>query len=173
MTDSTEPTGPGANPGPGADGLDLTPVRRADGPGRSKRNWVIMGLLTVAAVAVLYQALTSARVFFLNVDEAVAQRTELGNDTFQMQGTVVTEPVSADDGALLFTIAFGGEEADIRHVGDEPSSLFRLGEAVVTEGRWDDEHFVSRQVLVKHSEEYVEDNPDRVDYELDDPAAAG
>jgi hypothetical protein len=26
---------------------------------------------------------------------------------------------------------------------------------------------VSDQVLVKHSEEYVEDNPDRVDYELD------
>ncbi len=128
---------------------------------------MILGLLGLAAAFVLFQALTSARVFFLNVDEAVAQRAELGTETFRMQGTVIDEPRTGPGGALLFTISFGGEEAEVRHVGDEPSDLFRTGQPVVAEGRWDGVQFVSTQVVVKHSEEYVEDNPDRVDYELD------
>ncbi|MEM9564378.1 MAG: cytochrome c maturation protein CcmE [Actinomycetota bacterium] len=154
----------GAWPGPS---LDLTPSEHLDRPRRRWRNWVIMGVLALAAGFVLVQALTNARVFFLNVDEAVAQRAELEGETFRMQGTVVDEPRTAADGSLLFTVAFGGAEAQIRHVGDEPSNLFELGEAVVAEGRWDGEVFLSSQILVKHSEEYVEDNPDRVDYELE------
>ncbi|MGI9595046.1 MAG: cytochrome c maturation protein CcmE [Acidimicrobiales bacterium] len=70
--------------------------------------------------------------------------------------------------ALLFTISFGGEDALVRHIGNEPSSLFKFGERVVAKGRWDGETFESSQVVVKHSEEYVEDNPSRVDYELDE-----
>ena len=147
--------------------LDLTPATTVDRPGRRWRNWVILGLLALAAGFVLFQALTSARVFFLNVDEAVAQRSELGEKTFRMQGTVIGETSNGPDGALLFTISFGGEEAEIRHVGDEPSDLFRTGQPVVAEGRWDGEQFLSTQVVVKHAEEYIEDNPDRVDYELD------
>lgn len=128
-----------------------------------------MGVFAVAGVAILYQALTSARVFFLNVDEAVAQRAELGDSIFRLQGTVVSEPDAEDAGELLFTVSYGGEDAEIRHVGDEPSSLFKLGEQVVMIGHWEGQVFESDQILVKHSEEYVEDNPDRVDYELEDP----
>lgn len=127
-----------------------------------------MGIFAVAAGFVLFQALSEARVFFLNVDEAIAQKAELGDETFRMQGTVISEPSDGADGSLLFTISYGGQDAQIRHVGDEPSSLFRLGEQVVTEGNWDGDTFKSRQVLVKHSEEYIEDNPARVEYELDE-----
>lgn len=148
--------------------LDLTPQQPSPARGRSWRNWVIMGLLALAAGFVLYQALTSARVFFLNVDEAVAQRSSLGDETFQIQGTVVTEPEVVDGGSLRFTISYGGEDAVVRHVGAEPSSLFRLGQPIVAEGRWDGDAFQSTQILVKHSEEYVEDNPSRVDYDLDE-----
>ena len=94
-----------------------------------------MGGLGLVAAFVLYQALTSARVFFLNVDEAVAQRSELGEETFRMQGTVVSEPSADQDGALLFTISFGGEDAEVRHVGDEPSDLFEVGQPVVADRR--------------------------------------
>ncbi len=149
--------------------LDLTPQQPAAPRSRPWRNWLIMGGLALVAGVVLYQALTSARVFFLNVDEAVEQRATLGDDTFRMQGTVISEPETAADGALLFTVSFGGADAEIRHVGDEPSNLFKLGEQVVAEGHWEGRVFESSQILVKHSEEYVEDNPDRVDYELDEP----
>jgi cytochrome c-type biogenesis protein CcmE len=127
-----------------------------------------MSVLAVVAGVVLYQALTSARVYFLNVDEAVARRAELGDDSFNLQGTVIGEPTTAPDGAMLFTITFGGENAEIRHIGDEPTDLFGVGEPVVAKGRWDGDVFVSEQVLIKHSEEYVEDYPDRVDYQVDD-----
>lgn len=126
-----------------------------------------MGLLTLVAGFVLYQALTNARVFFLNVDEAIEQRSSLGDETFRMQGTVVTKPENAAEGSLLFTMSFAGETAEVRHVGDEPSNLFKLGERIVAEGHWEGRTFESSQILVKHSEEYVEDNPDRLDYELD------
>ena len=149
--------------------LDLTPApSEPTKTGRSWRNLIIMGVFAVAGTAILYQALTSARVFFLNVDEAVAQRAELGETVFRLQGTVVSEPGTEDAGELLFTVSYGGEDAEIRHVGDEPSSLFKLGEQVVMIGHWDGQVFESDQILVKHSEEYVEDNPNRVDYELED-----
>lgn len=157
--------------------LDLTPrdpQRPASSGLRSWRNWLIVLVLLAVAGVVLYQALTSARVYFLNVDEAVERRSELGDDTFNLQGTVTTEPITEGDGTMVFTLSFGGIDATVHHVGDEPSGLFRQGEQVVAKGRWsqaaagdDPAPFVSDQVLVKHSEEYIEDNPDRVDYELD------
>ncbi len=147
--------------------LDLTPREVPAGGSRSVRNWVIIGALALVAGFVLYQALTSARVYFLNVDEAVAQRAELGDDTFNLQGTVVSEPVSDGD-AMRFAMTFGGQTADIVHVGAEPTDLFKVGEQVVAKGHWQGEEFVSNQLLVKHSEEYVEDNPDRLNYELDE-----
>jgi len=148
--------------------LDLSPREtptRASGVG-SLRNWIILGVLMLAAGVVLYQALTTSRVYFLNVDEAVARRAELADDTLNMQGTVITEPTRTSDGSILFTVSFGGAEADVRHIGTEPSSLFAKGERVVAKGHWEGVSFVSSQILVKHSEQYVEDNPDRVDYEL-------
>lgn len=132
-----------------------------------------MGGLALIAGVVLYQALTTARVFFLNVDEAVERRAELGDETFRMQGTVVGEPGSGSADTFLFTVSFGGVDAEVRHVGPEPTDLFAVGEQVVTEGRWEGETFRSSQILVKHSEEYVEDNPNRVEYELDQTSSAG
>ncbi len=160
------------------DELDLTPREPLDGGaatvrrGRSLRNILVMGAIVAALGFLLFQALTNARVFFYNVDEAIERREELQDQSFRMQGTVIAEDGVDTNGALLFTVAFGGAEADIRHVGDEPSNLFREGEKVVVEGRWDGDVFHSHQVLVKHSEEYVEDNPDRLEYEVD-PAEAG
>ena len=151
--------------------LDLTPheleSRSRPSGRRSARNVLIVAVFVLVLGFVLYQALSSARVFFYNVDEAVERRAELEDATFRMQGTVTTEEAVDPSGALVFTVAFGGETAEVHHVGDEPSGLFEQGEQVVVEGRWDGEVFRSHQILVKHSEEYVEENPDRVDYELD------
>ncbi len=153
-------------------GLDLRPrhdgavaaerVRRG-----STRNKIIGGVVVLALGFVLYQGIVNARVFFYNVDEAIAQQAELGERTFRMQGTVVAEDGTAESGAFLFTVAYNDATAQIRHVGPEPSDLFDLGEPVVVEGHWDGDIFESSQILVKHDESYVEDNPNRVDYDLD------
>ena len=156
--------------------LDLTPREPDDASGgtggsRSVRNIAVVAVIVLVLGFVLFQALSSARVFFYNVDEAIELRDDLSDQTFRMQGTVVSEEGVDGGGALLFTVAFGGESAEVRHTGDEPSGLFEEGEKVVVEGRWEGDVFHSHQILVKHSEEYVEDNPDRVDYELDPSGA--
>lgn len=149
---------PDAVPGDGAE-LDLTPAHVDDaavsGSRRKWRNRLIVGLFVGAMGVLMFQALTSARVFFYNVDEAVADRTELADRTFRLQGTVVDEPVEDDSGALIFTVGHNGVQATVRHVGEEPTDLFEVGIPVVAEGRWDGEAFESQQLLVKHSEAYV------------------
>jgi len=155
--------------------LDLTPHAPAVTPQkerrqRSWRNITIVGGLVVVLGFVLFQAVTSARVFFYNVDEAIELQDELGDDNFRLQGIVAAENGIDSSGALLFDVTFNGETATIRHTGDEPTELFGLGEQVVADGHWEDGVFQSRQLLVKHTEEYIEDNPDRLDYELEPPA---
>lgn len=145
--------------------LDLTPRAGRPGSVRSNRwrNWLIVGAFVVVAGGILYQALTSARVYFYNVDEAVANQADLGERTFRMQGRVIDEPVTQSDGSMTFTISFGGVDSTVRHVGAEPTDLFRVGEQVVAVGHWQSaDEFQSSQLLVKHSEQYVEDNPDRI-----------
>ena len=157
-----------------SDNLDLSPRQDDAVPDSGKgsiRNKIIGAVFVAVLAVVVFQGLKNARVFFLNVDEAVAQRVDLGERTFRMQGTVISEEGNAENGALLFTVAFNDATAKIQHLGPEPSDLFDLGEPVVVEGRWDGEVFESDQILVKHDESYVEDNPNRVDYELElDPS---
>ena len=153
-----------------SDNLDLSPRQDDAVPSSDKgstRNKIIGALFVVVIAFVVFQGLKNARVFFLNVDVAVAQRDDLGERTFRMQGTVISEEGNADNGALLFTVAYNDATAKIQHIGPEPSDLFDLGEPVVVEGHWNGQVFESNQILVKHDESYVEDNPTRVDYELD------
>lgn len=156
---------PSGSPAESRDELDLTPksVDEAVESGRQRkwRNWLIVGVFTAALGVLVFQALTSARVFFYNVDEAVADRSELEDRTFRLQGTVVNEPVQDASGAMIFTVGHNGVQATVRHVGEEPTDLFEVGIPVVAEGRWDGDAFESQQLLVKHSEAYVADNNER------------
>jgi cytochrome c-type biogenesis protein CcmE len=129
-----------------------------------------MGGLTIVLGFVLFQALTSAAQFYYNVDEAVERRLDLDDSTFRLQGTVTSEPATDESGAIVFTVSYNGVDAVVRHVGAEPTDLFELGIPVVSEGHWEADAFESRQLLVKHSETYEAENPDRVEYELEDGA---
>jgi cytochrome c-type biogenesis protein CcmE len=151
-------------------GLDLTP-RQAPPVGggttdRGRRLAVIgvLGLLAVALVFMAYQGLSDASLFFRNADEAVAERDTLGDRRFRLQGTVVDGSVAPDGGLVRFTVAHGDVDVAVVHRGDPPE-LFQPGIPVVLEGRWSstDETFESDRILVKHSEEYEEENPDRTD----------
>jgi cytochrome c-type biogenesis protein CcmE len=144
--------------------LDLTPRPSPAPPSRRRRyRTAALGAVVVLALGfVLFRALTDARVYFYNVDEAVSQRAEMGDHRFRMQGTVVTQPERDADGAYRFEISYGGMEATVHHVGAEPTDLFEIGVPVVVEGRWDGSEFRSEQILVKHSAEYIAENPDHV-----------
>ena len=141
--------------------LDLTPSGPRKSPLRSKRNLLIGFTFAAIAIAIGAQAISSARVFFLNVDEAVAQRSNFEGEVIRMQGIVLTEPdENAED--FRFALGFNGEQTLIDHIGVEPTELFSCGQAVVVQGEWIGDEFVSSQVLVKHSEEYLVENAERV-----------
>jgi cytochrome c-type biogenesis protein CcmE len=145
--------------------VDLTP-RTLDEPVRPARRrrspWAVGVLVLVLATAafVVFRGLSDATLFFYNADEAVARRDELGDRRFRIQGEV-QEGVVQDGDEVSFEIEFNDVAVPVRHVGDPPD-LFRPGIPVVLEGSWDGEVFASDRILVKHSNEYREENPDRV-----------
>lgn len=142
-----------------AESVGAAPVRRRRSP------WVYSALAAVSLglAVVVYQSLTSASVYFYNADEAVEQRADLGDKRFRLQGLVVSEHTPVDDG-IEFTVAFNDVDVAVRHRGDPPE-LFDVGTPVVLEGNWEPsgEFFESDRILVKHSEQYEADNPERLD----------
>lgn len=120
------------------------------------RVWVVLGLVLAALGFLVFRGLGDATVYFKTADEAVAERSSLGDRRFRIEGTVVEEP---DDGR--FSIKGERETVRIVHTGDVPQ-LMQTGIPVVLEGRWDGGHFASDRIMVKHTSEYREENPDRV-----------
>lgn len=172
MTTPVDPTDPHApfEDTDDVDGIDLTP-RQAPPVGggdrdRGKRYAVlaVLGVLVVVLVFVAYQGLNNATVFFRNVDEAVAERDDIGDRRFRLQGSVVAGSVQPEGSTVRFQVEYGGVQADVVHQGDPPE-LFQADIPVVLEGRWSQEGdwFESDRILVKHSEDYEADNPERTD----------
>lgn len=152
------------------DGLDLTPrpveptsSRRSD-RGRRRAVLAVLGVLAVALVFLAYQGLNNATVFFRNVDEAVAERADLGDKRFRLQGRVVDGSLESDGSMVTFVVEHGGARAEVHHVGDPPE-LFQPEIPVVLEGRWSDEGdwFDSDRILVAHEEDYEAEHPERTD----------
>jgi len=167
-----------AGGGPDGPALDLSP--RTPSPGKAPggrsawRALVLVGVVVVAVGFVLVRGLGDATLFFYNVDEAVAKRDDLADRRFRLQGNVIDGSVTRTAAGADFVLTFNGVEADVRHQGDLPQ-LFQPGIPVVLEGAWDGQRFASDRMLVKHSEVYTADHPDRVDgYDADgDDADAG
>ena len=137
-------------------------------PRRSRaRAWVsglvIVGLLGAIGV-VLVRQLDGASLYYYNVDEAVAQRSDIGDRRIRIQGTVVGQPGELADEAVAFTVAFDGESVDVLYSGKEPlPDLFGTGTPSVMEGSFTpDGDFRSDRIVIKHTEDYEQDNSDRV-----------
>jgi len=161
---------------PNAD-LDLTP--RDITPKTGARNWFpILVVVAVAAgiIAVLFTVLGDAALFIYNADQAVAEREELGQQRFRLQGSPVGNTVETVEGglnAVAFTVNFEGQLVDVVHQG-VPAEQFQSGVPVVLEGAWregalpladgasDGHYFVSDVMIVSHDNDYRLDNEQRL-----------
>lgn len=160
----TPRTGPDSEGGDGAD----VDTRTADRPGRPRRRRgpAIVLLVVVLGVGgyVVLQALGSATTFYRNVDEAVEQQQSLGTKRFRLQGTVVPGTIERTGEGVDFEVTYNGVELAVQHRGDPPE-MFEANEPVLLEG-----HFLgdgtttydSDLIIVKHDENYVSDNEDRL-----------
>jgi cytochrome c-type biogenesis protein CcmE len=126
-----------------------------------RRLW-LAGIVVIGALGFLvFQGLGNATLYFRTADEAVAQKAQLGDRRFRIEGDVVDGSVRQDGNDVSFILTSKSVEVPVLHKGDPPE-LFRPGIPVVLEGRFEGDHFSSDRMLVKHSETYVADNPDRV-----------
>lgn len=148
--------------------MELTPRVTSEGSGVGRRRrrpaaYAVLVVVLIGLGVVVYQGLTSASLYFYNADEAVAQKVDLGAKRFRLQGTVLPGTITSTDAGVEFTVAYAGEQVDVRHQGDPPE-LFQPGIPVVLEGRWDPSgrYFASDTIRVKHSEKYEADNGDRI-----------
>lgn len=148
---------------------------RPDRPRRSRpgrlRVAVALALVLGAVGFLVSKGLGDATVYFKTADEAVRDRGELGERRFRVEG-LVEDGVAQDGDAVRFSIISAGVRVPIRHRGDPPE-LFRPGIPVVLEGRWDGDVYASDRIMVKHTSEYREKNPDRVDDYVGNDAGAG
>jgi cytochrome c-type biogenesis protein CcmE len=149
--------------------VELTPRTATEPPGpqptrrRSPVIYVVLAVVLIGLGVVVYQALTSASLYFLNADEAIAQRADLGEKRFRLQGTVVGDPEERADGEVDFTVAYNGESVAVVHHGDPPE-LFDAGIPVVIEGHWNEDgaYFASDRIIVKHTPDYKAEHDDRL-----------
>lgn len=125
------------------------------------RLWLAGALIVGALGFLVFQGLGNATLYFRTVDEALAQRESLGDRRFRIEGDVVAGSVSRVGDDVSFVIARGDAKVGVRHRGDPPE-LFQPGIPVVLEGRFQGDIFASDRILVKHSESYVADYPERV-----------
>ncbi|HKH88780.1 MAG TPA: cytochrome c maturation protein CcmE [Acidimicrobiales bacterium] len=129
-----------------------------------RRMWAV-GIVIVGAIGFLvYKGLTSAIVFFKTANEAVAQRAQLGNSDFQLEGTVVSGTVHHVNGDVYrFVVESSGVSVAVENTG-YPPQMFRPGLPVVVVGHFvgSSNLFASDQIMVKHSQAYIAAHPGRV-----------
>lgn len=155
------------------DTLDLTPRKPAPTNRSAWKKYRAFGFIAVLVLAlgvVVFRGLGDATLFFLNVDEAVEQREDLGDRRFRIQGSVVPESVVETPLGVEFDIVYDGVNAHISHEGDPPQ-LFQPDIPVVLEGQWRGEVFTSNRMVIKHSEVYEADNPNRVEDYQEQPTS--
>lgn len=153
--------------------MDLTPRTTTDvanpPPQRPKRRWapiVVLALVLVVGGVVVTKFLTSAIDYYCNADEVGVKDKCSGDRRLRVQGTVEQGSlVESSDGTIQsFVIAFNGSRVPVDYgSGESLPDLFQECIPVVVAGRLSEGQFEGTSVEVKHSNEYEEQNPGRVD----------
>jgi cytochrome c-type biogenesis protein CcmE len=148
--------------------MDLSPRTSPDpdasGGGR-KRNWlaiIVLAFVLVAGGVIVTKFLTSAVDYYCNVDE-IGVRDGCDDDRrIRLQGTVDEGSVATEGSATVFTISFNGETMPVHYDG-EPGGIFKECIPVVVHGVIADGVLEGDRVEVKHSDDYVAVNDERVE----------
>ncbi len=146
---------------------DLTP-RPTETPSaaRAKRRWLPMVVLAgvlVAGGVIVTQFLRSAVDYYCNVDEVGVRSGCDADRRLRIQGVVERGTVEQVGNDTAFVISFNRSEVPVRYDG-EPGGIFKECIPVVVHGRFDSssDTFMGDRVEVKHSDEYVAVNDDRL-----------
>jgi cytochrome c-type biogenesis protein CcmE len=124
---------------------------------------IVLALVLIAGGVIVTQFLRSAVDYYCNVDE-VGERSGCDADRrLRLQGVVERGTVESVGGDTAFQITFNDETISVYYNG-EPGGIFKECLPVVVHGSFDPatDTFVGDRVEVKHSDEYVAVNDDRL-----------
>ncbi len=114
---------------------------------------IALALLGTAAGLVL-MAFEDSIVFFYSPTDLVTKPTQPGQ-RLRLGGLVLEKSVEKKgDGVTLFTVTDTANTVKVSFKGILPD-LFREGQGVVAEGRFDGATFRAEEVLAKHDENYM------------------
>ena len=124
--------------------------------------YVVVGLVLVGALAfLLVKGLGSALDFYLPADQAVAQKATLGDKTFNLEGVVAPGSIHSTTDGVDFVVTSGAVHVAVEN-SSSPPQLFQPNIPVIAVGHFQGDTFVSDQILVKHTANYIAQNPSRV-----------
>jgi cytochrome c-type biogenesis protein CcmE len=141
----------------------MTPGASRRATRRSSRWRLIVagGVLVAAFGFLLAKGLGSSLDYFETVDQALAHKTMLGNQTFRLEGLVVPGSVRRSRAGVDFVASGGNGRIRVVNTGNPPQ-LFQSDIPVVVVGHFAGDTFYSDQVIVDHTSQYIEEYPERV-----------
>ncbi len=148
---------------------DLTPRTGQDDltvPAPRRRRvvpMIVLGLVLVAGGIIVTQFLRSAVDYYCNVDEIGSRSGCDADRRLRLQGVVERGTVVSTGGDTAFDISFNDEVVSVYYDG-EPGGIFKECIPVVVHGNFDSSTgtFLGDRVEVRHSDEYVSVNDERL-----------
>ncbi len=125
-------------------------------PRQKRITFILSGLVVLSLMAFfLIQALRQNMVFFYSPTQLV-QGEAPQNQAFRVGGLVLPGSVQRlEDGIRVrFNITDTESTVEVVYTGSLPD-LFKEGQGVVAQGRWENKKFEANEVLAKHDENYM------------------
>jgi cytochrome c-type biogenesis protein CcmE len=124
----------------------------------TRRQRIVAAVIIVGALGFLIErGLANAINYYLTANQAVAQRAQLGDKDFRIQGTVLPG-VHQVGTTLQFAITSHNVDVKVVSTGT-PGQLFKVGMPVVLDGHWQGDVYSSFEIMVQHGSTYVEAHP--------------
>ena len=128
----------------------MTPTR--------KRRLIAVALVLLAvgvAAALTVTALSRNMTYLFSPSEVEAGKAP-GGAPFRLGGVVLEHSIRRDPNSLEvdFVVTDRFHDMPVKYTGILPD-LFREGQSIVATGRMDGNHFIAREVLAKHDENYM------------------
>jgi cytochrome c-type biogenesis protein CcmE len=127
-------------------------------------NWrlaVVAAVLLGALSFLIVKGLSGSLNYFETVDQAMNHRSTLGDQTFRLEGLVLPGTVHRTQTGVSFVAAGTRDHIAVTNTGNPPQ-LFQPDIPVVVVGHFSGSIFVSNQIIVDHTAQYVEEHPQRV-----------
>jgi cytochrome c-type biogenesis protein CcmE len=118
-------------------------------------------VLVGAVCFLLVKGISSSLDYFETVDQAISQKAMLGTRTFRLEGLVVPGTVHRTHNGVSFVAAGTHDRVAVTNSGNPPQ-LFQPDIPVVVVGHFSGSVFVSNQIIVDHTSQYIEEHPNRV-----------